>query len=207
VGPEDDALDATALARAIREGRVSPVDAVERALDAIAAYDAELNACTVTFADEARRAAWEAERRRGEPATNGSLALRDFRPGEDSVVVARLRDAGAIIVGKTNNPEFLYRSYTDNALFGPTRNPWDPSRTPGGSSGGSAAAVAAGMGALSLGTDGGGSIRIPACFCNLVGHKPTFGLVPKLPGFRGWPTLPSTAPSRGQSPTPRSCCR
>ncbi len=140
-------------ARAIREGRVSPVDAVERALDAIAAYDAELNAFTVTFAGEARRTAREAERRRGEPhrapllgvpvtvkdhiwmrdapATNGSLALPDFRPSEDSVVVARLRDAGAIIVDKTNNPELLSRSSTDNALSGPTRNPWDPSRTPG----------------------------------------------------------------------------
>ena len=129
------------------------VDAVERAPDAIAAYDAGLNAFTVTFAGEARRTAREAERRRGEPhpppllglpvtvndhiwmrdapATNDSLAPRDFRPSEDSVVVARLRDAGAIIVDKTNNPELLYRSSTDNALFGPTRNPWDPSRTPG----------------------------------------------------------------------------
>jgi Asp-tRNA(Asn)/Glu-tRNA(Gln) amidotransferase A subunit family amidase len=103
--------------------------------------------------------------------------------------VARLRQAGAIIVGKTNNPEFCYRGYTDNVLYGLTRNPWDHDRTPGGSSGGAAAGVSAGMTALSLGTDGGGSIRIPASFCGVAGHKPTFGLVPKEPGFKGWKSL------------------
>jgi Asp-tRNA(Asn)/Glu-tRNA(Gln) amidotransferase A subunit family amidase len=108
--------------------------------------------------------------------------------------VARLRAAGAVLVGKTNNPEFCYRGITDNALFGLTRNPRALHCTPGGSSGGSAAAVAAGMVPLALGTDGGGSIRIPASFCGIAGHKPTFGLVPKLPGFRGWPTLSVDGP-------------
>jgi Asp-tRNA(Asn)/Glu-tRNA(Gln) amidotransferase A subunit family amidase len=105
-----------------------------------------------------------------------------------------LRAAGAVIVGKTNNPEFCYRGYTDNLLYGLTRNPWDLGRTPGGSSGGAGASVAAGMTALALGTDGGGSIRIPAAFCGVVGHKPTFGAVPKDPGFLGWKTLSVDGP-------------
>jgi Asp-tRNA(Asn)/Glu-tRNA(Gln) amidotransferase A subunit family amidase len=130
----------------------------------------------------------------GAPATNGSLILQDFIPAEDAVPVARLRAAGAVIVGKTNNPEFCYRGFTDNRIFGLTRNPWDLGRTPGGSSGGAGASVAAGMTALSLGTDGGGSIRIPASFCSVVGHKPTFGLVPKEPGFKGWKTLSVDGP-------------
>jgi Asp-tRNA(Asn)/Glu-tRNA(Gln) amidotransferase A subunit family amidase len=209
-------LDAYALAQAIRTGEVSPVDAVEHALERIEALDGQLGAFVFTFGEEARAAARDAERRarsgenlpllgvpisikdhiwmKGVPATNGSVALRDFVPDEDCALVARVRDAGAIIVGKTNNPEFCYRGSTDNALFGLTRNPWNLDRTPGGSSGGSGAAVAAGMAPLSVGTDGGGSIRIPACFCGIVGHKPTFGLVPKLPGFRGWPTISVDGP-------------
>jgi Asp-tRNA(Asn)/Glu-tRNA(Gln) amidotransferase A subunit family amidase len=130
----------------------------------------------------------------GAPATNGSRVLRDFVPPEDAVPVARLRAAGAIIVGKTNNPEFCYRGFTDNLVYGLTRNPWDLERTPGGSSGGAGASVAAGMTAIALGTDGGGSIRIPASFCGVVGHKPTFGLVPKEPGFKGWKSLSVDGP-------------
>ena len=131
---------------------------------------------------------------RGALATNGSLAYRTFVPDVDCEAVARLRAAGAIIVGKTNNPEFCYRGTTDNRVFGTTRNPWNLSRTPGGSSGGAGASVAAGMAPIGLGTDGGGSVRIPASFCGVVGHKPTFGLVPKEPGFKGWKTLSVDGP-------------
>jgi len=130
----------------------------------------------------------------GVPATNGSGALRDFVPDRDAVPVARLRAAGAVVVGKTNNPEFCYRGYTDNDVWGLTRNPWSLDRTPGGSSGGAAASVAYGGPPIAIGTDGGGSVRIPAAFCGLVGHKPTFGLVPKMPGFRAWPTLSVDGP-------------
>src|SRR5204862_2846307 len=141
-------------------------------------------------ADQARATARELAARRGEglplhgvpvsikdhiwlagaPATNGSRALADFVPDVDAVPVARLKAAGAVVVGKTNNPEFCYRGYTDNDLFGLTRNPWDTERTPGGSSGGAAAAVAAGLGPMAIGTDGGGPIRIPAALCRVVGH-------------------------------------
>jgi Asp-tRNA(Asn)/Glu-tRNA(Gln) amidotransferase A subunit family amidase len=213
---EISALDAYALSQAIRAGEVSPVEAVDYTLARIDALDGKLRAFVAIFPDEARAAAIDAERRardgetlpllgvpisikdhiwvKGTPATNGSLALRDFVPEEDCALVTRVREAGAIIVGKTNNPEFVYRGFTDNDLFGLTRNPWNLDRTPGGSSGGSGAAVAAGMAPLSVGTDGGGSIRIPSCFCGIVGLKPTFGLVPKMPGFRGWPTLSVDGP-------------
>jgi Asp-tRNA(Asn)/Glu-tRNA(Gln) amidotransferase A subunit family amidase len=210
-------LDAYAIARDVRARDRSPVELADAALAAIEELDPRLGAFTVVLADEARAAARAVENAvaagedpgplagvpiaikdhvwmRGAPATNGSLALADFVAPEDCVCVARLRQAGAVLVGKTNNPEFCYRGITDNALFGLTRNPWDLERTPGGSSGGSAAAVAAGMVPLALGTDGGGSIRIPASFCGIAGHKPTFGLVPKEPGFKGWKTLSVNGP-------------
>ncbi|HEY8301594.1 MAG TPA: amidase [Jatrophihabitans sp.] len=130
----------------------------------------------------------------GQPATNGSRALREFVPSESAVCVERLLAAGAVVIGKTNNPEFCYRGTTDNELFGATANPRDPTRTAGGSSGGAAASVAAGIVALAVGTDGGGSIRIPSAFCGVYGLKPSFGVVPKMPGFAGWPTLSVTGP-------------
>ncbi|MDQ1602574.1 MAG: aspartyl-tRNA(Asn)/glutamyl-tRNA(Gln) amidotransferase subunit [Actinomycetota bacterium] len=196
------------------------MEVVSAALERIDSLQPGLNAFTVVLADEAMsgaRAADErvrsgAERRSlppllgvpvsvkdhiwmaGARATNGSVALRDFVPPEDAVPVARLRESGAVIVGKTNNPEFCYRGFTDNLVFGPTRNPWDLDRTSGGSSGGAGASVSAGMTPIALGTDGGGSIRIPASFCGVVGHKPTFGLVPKEPGFKGWKTLSVDGP-------------
>jgi Asp-tRNA(Asn)/Glu-tRNA(Gln) amidotransferase A subunit family amidase len=210
-------LDACAAARAVRAQEVSPVELADAAIDAIGRLDPQLNAFTTVAEDAARASARELEQAvaageevgplagvpvaikdhvwmRGAPATNGSHAFADFVPDEDCASVARLRAAGAVFVGKTNNPEFCYRGITDNALFGPTRNPWDPERTPGGSSGGSAAAVAAGMVPLALGTDGGGSIRIPASFCGIAGLKPTFGLVPKEPGFANWRTLSVDGP-------------
>ena len=109
--------------------------------------------------------------------TAGSKILKDFVPQHDAVVVQQLKEAGAVILGKTNLHEFAYGVTTNNPHFGPTRNPWDLSRIPGGSSGGSAAAVAAGLGYGSIGTDTGGSIRIPAALCGIVGLKPTFGRV------------------------------
>ncbi|RLI78616.1 amidase, partial [Archaeoglobales archaeon] len=112
----------------------------------------------------------------------------DYVPQEDAVIIERLKKAGAVIIGKTNLPELGLIAYTDNPLFGPTRNPWDLERTVGGSSGGSAAAVAAGMVPVATGNDGGGSIRIPASFCNLFGLKPSFGRIPchpSLPIFIG----------------------
>ncbi|MGV9869978.1 amidase [Rhodococcus koreensis] len=207
--------DAVGIAEAVRSKAVSPTEVVEWTLDRIARLDPEVNAYTVVLDNDAREQARDAERHIGDPskpllgvpisikdhiwmrdqlATNGSAALRDYVAPEDCGAVERLRAAGAIIVGKTNNPEFLLRSTTDNDVFGVTRNPWDLSRTSGGSSGGCGAAVAAGMGPISLGTDGGGSIRSPASFCGVVGLKPTFGLTPKLPGFRGWPSLSTDGP-------------
>jgi len=210
-------LDGVAIAEAVRRREYSAVEIARAALASIAEADGELGAFTVTVADSALEgaAAIDAAVARGEDvgplagvpvsikdtlwmrgalATNGSLALRDFVPDRDCVPVARIRAAGATIVGKTNNPEFCYRGYTDNALWGLTRNPWHRERTPGGSSGGAGASVAAGMTPMAVGTDGGGSVRIPASYCGLVGVKPTFGLVPKEPGFPGWKTLSIIGP-------------
>jgi Asp-tRNA(Asn)/Glu-tRNA(Gln) amidotransferase A subunit family amidase len=210
--------DATAMAAAVRSRTTSAEELVTAALSRIDAWDGDVNAFTVVLHEEALERARAIDRQAGQdpsalgplagvpvsvkdhiwmaglPATNGSLALRDFVPDVDAVPVARLRDAGAVVVGKTNNPEFCYRGFTDNRIFGLTRNPWAPDRTPGGSSGGAGAGVAYGATPLALGTDGGGSIRIPATFCGVAGHKPTFGLVPKLPGFRGWPSLSVDGP-------------
>jgi Asp-tRNA(Asn)/Glu-tRNA(Gln) amidotransferase A subunit family amidase len=207
-------LDATAMAAAVRAGTTTAEGLVAAALERIDAWEGEVNAFTVVLREGALARAREIDRdpaaygplagvpvsvkdhiwMAGQPATNGSLALRDFVPDVDAVPVARLRAAGAVIVGKTNNPEFCYRGYTDNLVFGLTRNPWSLDRTPGGSSGGAGASVAYGATPIALGTDGGGSIRIPSAFCGVPGHKPSFGLLPKLPGFRGWPTLSVDGP-------------
>jgi aspartyl-tRNA(Asn)/glutamyl-tRNA(Gln) amidotransferase subunit A len=131
---------------------------------------------------------------RGLRTTGGSRLFADLVPEEDNVAVGRLKAAGAIILGKTNTSEFGHKALTDSPLFGATRNPWDLERTPGGSSGGAAAAVASGLGPVALGTDGGGSVRIPAGFCGLVGMKPSFGRVPQTPGFPGWDHVGTTGP-------------
>jgi len=128
---------------------------------------------------------WEA----GVEATNGSRALLGFRPERSAVVVDRLVAAGAVVIGRTNQPEFCYLGNCANDLYGATANPWDLDRTSGGSSGGAAAAVAAGLCSVAIGSDGGGSIRIPSSFCGVVGLKQTFGLVPRDPGWPGWLTL------------------
>ena len=117
------------------------------------------------------------------PTTWGSPLFRDYRATVDELPVARLRQAGAVLIGKTNVPELTSQGYTDNTLFGPTGNPWDPALTPGGSSGGAVAAVASGIGPVALGTDGGGSIRRPASHAGVVGLKPTPGCIPRCDGL------------------------
>lgn len=197
-------LSATDLAAKVRAREVSPIEVVDAFLARIERVNPRVNAYVTVTADAARSAARDLEQflARGEDigplggvpvsikdvlatkgvrTTRGSLLFADAVPSEDAPVVERLRAAGAIVLGKTNTPEFGWTGITDNRLFGPTRNPWDLNRTTGGSSGGAGAAVAAGLGPLAVGTDGGGSIRIPAGFCGIVGLKATFGLVPAYP--------------------------
>jgi len=188
-----------------RDRTISPVDATQAALDAIERLDPAVNAFVLVDRDGALAAAKESEARwhAGEPLgpgdgvptsikdallTRGWPTLRGSRLidasqdwPDDAPSVARLRETGAVILGKTTTPEYSWKGVTDSARFGVTGNPWDPGRTPGGSSGGSATAVALGMGAWSLGTDGGGSVRIPAAFTGTVALKPTYGLIPLYP--------------------------
>ncbi|HTZ38405.1 MAG TPA: amidase [Stellaceae bacterium] len=192
---------AAQLADLIAKKGISPVELVDDVLARIDALQPSLNAFVTVCADEARAAAWEAEaavmlgdqlpplhgvpfavkdlvNTAGVRTTFGSVALADNVPAVDSPSVARLKAAGAILIGKTTTPEFGHKCFTEAPLFGRTANPWDLSRTCGGSSGGAAAAVAAGLAPIGVGTDGGGSSRIPAACCGVVGFKQTLGLVP-----------------------------
>jgi aspartyl-tRNA(Asn)/glutamyl-tRNA(Gln) amidotransferase subunit A len=183
------------LVEALRNGEVKASELVERCLKRIRLLNPKINAF-VTLNSKAVEEAKESQDKplaglpiaikdntltKGLRTTFGSKLFENFVPNEDSVIVERLKKAGAVIIGKTNMPEFGLIAYTDNVLFGPTRNPWDLKRTVGGSSGGSAAAVAAGMVPVATGNDAGGSIRIPASFCGIYGFKPTFGRVPLYP--------------------------
>jgi Asp-tRNA(Asn)/Glu-tRNA(Gln) amidotransferase A subunit family amidase len=197
-------MSATDLAVAIRSKKLSPVEVVEAVLSRIGVLNPRLNAyCTVT-AETARAEARtsEAAVMRGDPlgplhgvpisvkdlvitrgvrTTFGSRIYEANIPEEDAPLVERLKAAGAILLGKTTSPEFGWKGATDSPLFGISRNPWNLDRTPGGSSGGAGAAVAAGLAPLAVGTDGGGSIRIPGSFCGVFGLKPTYGLIPVYP--------------------------
>ena len=198
-------LSVAELTQGFAVGTFSPVEATEGALRAIEAHDAVLNAFRLVDADAAREDARASEQRwragkplspidgvptsikdllltKGWPTLRGSRLINPNQPwNEDLPGVARLREAGAVLIGKTNTAEFGWKGATDSPLAGITRNPWNPELTPGGSSGGAAAALASGMGTLALCTDGGGSIRNPASFTNLCGLKPTFGRVPAYP--------------------------
>jgi len=202
--PEVCRLDAATLARHYADGTLSPVEVTDATLQRVVDIQSRTLAFSFLDVSAARAAAQESERRRrrgsalgpidGVPVTikdivwvrgwtirYGTRALPGFEAPEDAPAVALLRAAGAILLGLTTTPEFGWKAVTDNTSVGITRNPWNPARTAGGSSGGAAVAAACGAGVLHLGTDGGGSIRIPAAFCGVVGHKPTFGRVPAFP--------------------------
>lgn len=215
--PELAFFSITHLATLVRKKKVSPVELLDAVLSRIERLNPRLNAFITVAADTARAEAKRAEREiargrwrgplHGIPislkdniatsclrTTAGSKILAENIPEQDATVVRCLRRAGAVIVGKTNMHEFAYGVTTENPHYGPTRNPWDIARIPGGSSGGSAAALAAGMCFASVGTDTGGSIRIPASLCGVVGLKPTYGRVSAHGTVALSPTLDHVGP-------------
>jgi aspartyl-tRNA(Asn)/glutamyl-tRNA(Gln) amidotransferase subunit A len=218
-------LPLTELSSRIRQRALSSVEVTDALLARIDALNGRLNAICTMDADRVRVAARAADAAlangddvgalHGIPiavkdliftndhvTTGGSTYYRDFVPDEDDVTVERLRQAGAIILGKTNVPEFGFGVGSRNPVFGVTRNPWNLDRTPGGSSSGSAAGVAAGLFPGALGSDGGGSVRAPASYCGLYGLKASFGRIPlypgcrdtRYPGFSGWESLEHIGP-------------
>lgn len=196
---------AAELVQGYRAKTLSPVEATQEALAAIDAYDGAVNAYVLVDPEGALAAARASEARwhageplgpgdgvptsikdalwtKGWPTLRGSWLIDEAGPwDEDAPCTARLRETGAVLLGKTTTPEYSWKGVTDSARFGVTGNPWDPTKTAGGSSGGSAAAVALGMGVWSVGTDAGGSVRIPAGFTGTVALKPTYGLIPHYP--------------------------
>ncbi len=213
-------LPATALARFIRQRELSAVEVVEAHLERIEQVNPKVNAIVTLVPERALREARAADERlargeevgplhglpvvhkdlastRGLRTTFGSLVYSDFVPQEDALIVERLKRAGAITLGKSNTPEFGAGSQTFNEVFGATRNPYDLSKTSGGSSGGAAAALACGMVPIADGSDMGGSLRNPAAFCNVVGLRPSPGRVPV------WPTLAPWSPLSVEGPMAR----
>lgn len=204
-----DLLDqgSAAIADSVRRGLSSARDVAEAAIARVTARNPAINAIVDFDPSEARAAADAVDARRkqgfdgpilgvpytvkdttwvaGRRVTNGSLLWRDFRPPRDAVAVERLKQAGGVFLGMTNTPEMAAKGHTENKVYGPTRHPVDPSLTPGGSSGGAAAALAAGLAPIALGTDGGGSGRRPAAHCGVVGLKTSAGAIPAPFGFGG----------------------
>ncbi|MBS1843632.1 MAG: amidase [Actinobacteria bacterium] len=210
-------LDAVALSAAVAAGDVEVAAVIDASLGELTRIEDSVNPCTVVLAEEARRVAAaidgvpRPERTaapllgvpvaikdpiwvEGAAATMGSRAFADFVAPADAASVRRLRQAGAVVVAKTISPEFGWPPYCGSTLHGLARNPWNLERTPGASSGGSAAAVAAGAVPIALGADALGSIRIPAAYCGVVGVKPTTGLVPTTPGFANYRTTDAVGP-------------
>jgi aspartyl-tRNA(Asn)/glutamyl-tRNA(Gln) amidotransferase subunit A len=200
-------MDAVTIARHVVAKELSPVEVVDAILDRLDRLDPVLNAFTTVVPEEARQRAKRLEAEiaaghdvgplagvptgvkdlictKGVRTTSGSFAYADFVPDEDDVVVERIEAAGAVVIGKTQVPEFGYSGTGQTPLADPTRNPWSLDRTSGGSSAGTGAAVATGIGPFSLGSDGGGSVRIPASFCGVYGLKATMGRVPLYPGTK-----------------------
>lgn len=205
-------LSAEEMAAAIRKKDLSPRELVEAVLDRIERVNPEVNAYCTVVPEMAREHARRAEERvmrgenlgplhgvpfsvkdltltKGVRTTYGSKIFEHFVPEEDGLIVERLKDAGAILIGKTNTPEFGAGANTYNSVFGATRNPWKLTHTCGGSSGGSAVALACGLGPLATGSDLGGSLRIPASFCGVVGFRTTPGLIPIFPAVLAYDTL------------------
>lgn len=224
-GSEICEMDARDIATAVRAKQLSAGEVIDAVLSRMADLDGIVHAFCTPTPDVAREMARRVDARvragddvgplagvpvgvkdliftRGIRTMGGSLAYFDLIPEEDDVVVERLSEAGAVILGKTTVPEFGYSGTSINPVSEATRNPWDISRTPGGSSSGSAAAVACGMGPFALGSDGGGSIRIPAAFCGVYGIKASMGRVPlypgcrdeRYPGFSSWESLEHIGP-------------
>jgi len=211
-------MPALEMRDAIKAKKLSPVEVMEAVLRRIDRLNPKINAyCTVVH-ESAITGAKQAEEMvmkgaelgplhgvpvsikdlmftRGIRTVGGTKTYEDFIPEQDAICVERLKSAGAIIVGKTNTPQSGWVAITDNLVFGPTRNPWNLERTSGGSSGGAASAMSACMAPLAVGSDGGGSIRIPSNFCGVFGYKPSYGRVPAGPGFPGlWEGLSVTGP-------------
>ncbi len=202
--------------KALRSGEVSSVDLLELTISRAEEIVPQLNPFALTLYNRARHAAQEADKKltdnkagrlcglpitikdsqylAGYPCANGSNILSGFVPNETCRAIELLELEGAIIFAKTTCPEFSLTGITNSDIYGLTSNPWDPGRTSGGSSGGAAVAVATGLGSFSLGGDGGGSIRIPAGFCGIVGFKPSFGVIPREPCFPSWQSIVSYGP-------------
>lgn len=209
-------LSATKIRSLIQGKELSPVEVIEACLEQVQGHNPKINAiCTLNeqALEEARRLEQKSTNSKemgllhglpvgikdvtpvaGLRTTFGSTAYQDYVPEEDALIVRRLKEAGAIILGKTNTPEFATGGNTFNEIFGRTRNPWNTKLTAGGSTGGGAAALASGMIALADGTDLGGSLRMPASFCGIVGLRPSPGLVPTYPSKYLWDTLNVSGP-------------